>query len=332
MTSSDTKKPSYSRRIMWLAVFVVLLFGGYSAGWFYLADRLQSEAARGIADLNRDGVTAECANLTVRGFPFRIGLYCDSLGYEDKGRDLYAAVGSLRSAAQIYQPTKAVAELDGPLRMSAPGIMPLWLDWDSLRASVRIATPLPERISVATDGLSGMTDPEDGDPVSLFSAGKAEMHLRPNGADLDWAGNFTELEIDPGIVGGRTLPVLDGSGDATVKDGVALVRSGARGLRGRSAEIRALDLSSGDGGVSVSGPVSVGADGLIDASLTIKLRNPPAVSALLVGAFPEAKSQIESTMAGLAMLGGEPSLPLRIVRGRATFGFIPLGNVPPVAQ
>jgi hypothetical protein len=317
---------------MWLAVFVAVLFGGYSAGWFYMADRLQAEAAKAVTDLNRDGVTAECANLTVRGFPFRIGLYCDSLGYEDDGRSLFAAVGSLRSAAQVYQPTKAVAELDGPLRVSAPGIAPLWLDWDSLRASVRVATPLPERVSVAADGLSGMTDPEDGDPVSLFSAGKAEMHLRPNGADVDWATNFTELEIDPAIVGGRTLPVLAGNGDATIKDGVALIRSGATGLRGRSAEIRNLDLSSGDGGVSVNGPVSVGADGLIDASLTIKLRNPPAVSALLVGAFPEAKSRIESAMAGLALLGREPSLPLKIVRGKATLGFIPLGDVPPVER
>ncbi|BCH29623.1 hypothetical protein MesoLjLc_15530 [Mesorhizobium sp. L-8-10] len=317
---------------MWLAVFVVVLFGGYSAGWFYMADRLEAEAARAVADLNKDGVTAECANLNVRGFPFRIGLYCDSLGYEDGGRSLFAAAGSLRSAAQVYQPSKAVAELDGPLRVSAPGIAPLWLDWDSLRASVRIATPLPERVSVATDGLSGMTDPEEGDPVSLFSAGKAEMHLRPNGTDVDWAGNFTELEIDPGIAGGRTLPMLNGSGDVTLKDGVALIRSGARGLRGRSAEIRNLDLSSGEGGVSVSGPISVAADGLIDASLTIRLRNPPAVSALLVGAFPEARSQIESAMAGLALLGREPSLPLRIVRGKATLGFIPLGDLPPVAR
>jgi hypothetical protein len=30
------------------------------------------------------------------------------------------------------------------------------------------------------------------------------------------------------------------------------------------------------------------------------------------------------------MLGSEPSLPLKIVKGKAVLGFIPLGNIKPV--
>ena len=41
MPSRKRAKPNYGRRILWLGVFVVLLAGGYSAGWFYLADRLE---------------------------------------------------------------------------------------------------------------------------------------------------------------------------------------------------------------------------------------------------------------------------------------------------
>lgn len=331
MTSSDMKKPNYSRRFLWLAVFIVLLFGGYSVGWFYVANRLQAEAGRAIAGLNKNGVTAECTNLAARGFPFRIGLFCDRVAYEDAAGNLFAAAGSFRSVAQVYQPTKVIAELDGPLRVSAPGMSPLWLDWDNLRASARLAAPVPERLSAEAEGLSGLTDPEDGDPVSLFSATKAEMHLRPNGADLDWAGRFVELQIDPEAAGGRSLPVLNGSGDATLKGGVEFIRSGSESLRGRSAEIRNLDLSSGEGGVSVSGPVSVDEDGLVDATLTIRIRNPKAVAAILAAAFPEAKAQIDSGFSGLAALGNEPSLPLRIVKGKARLGFIPLGEIPPVA-
>jgi hypothetical protein len=309
---------------------MVLLFGGYTAGWFYLAGRLEAQANAAIADLNTDGVSAECANLTVHGFPFRLGIFCDSLGFADDARGIFAAAGSFRSAAQVYQPAKAIGEIDGPLRLAAPGLLPLWFDWDKLRASARIARPLPERISAEAEGLSGMTDPEDADPVSLFSAARAATHFRPNGGDLDWALSFEGLQVDPAAAGGRVLPVMNGSGDMSLKDGVQVLLSGQETLRGRSVEIRNLDLSSGEGGVVVSGPVSIGADGLVDAQLTIKLRNPPAVAAVLSGVFPEAKRQIDSSFAGLALLGSEPALPLVVTKGRAMLGFIPLGEIPPV--
>ena len=40
MTSSDTTKPKYFGRMIGLAIFVVVLFGGYSLGWFYFAGKL----------------------------------------------------------------------------------------------------------------------------------------------------------------------------------------------------------------------------------------------------------------------------------------------------
>lgn len=330
MTSSEIKPRSSNRRFLWLAIFIVLLFGGYTAGWFYVADRLQKEARAAIERLNKDGVSAQCANLAVRGFPFRLGIFCDSLGYEDGGRDVFAAAGSFRSAAQIYQPRKAIGELDGPLRVAAPGLPPLWIDWDKLRASARLATPLPERVSAEAEGLSGMTDPEDTDPVSLFSAAKAATHFRPAGPDLDWALSFEELKVDQQAAGGRILPVMNGTGDMRLNDGVQILLSRQESLRGRSLEIRGLDLSSGEGGVALSGPVSIGDDGLVDARLMIKLRNPRAVAMLLSGVFPEAKKQIDSSFGALALLGNEPELPLVVAKGKASLGFIPLGEIPPV--
>ncbi|TGS90966.1 DUF2125 domain-containing protein, partial [Mesorhizobium sp. M8A.F.Ca.ET.213.01.1.1] len=83
----------------------------------------------------------------------------------------------------------------------------------------------------------------------------------------------------------------------------------------------------GEARITVSGPLSVDAEGLIDAELTIKLRDPKAVAAILGGAIPERKSEIEQGFAGLAILGNEPSMPLRIVKGKASLGFIPLGKI-----
>ena len=40
--------------------------------------------------------------------------------------------------------------------------------------------------------------------------------------------------------------------------------------------------------------------------------------------------QIRTSFAGLAVMGDNPTLPLKISKGRAMLGFIPLGNVPPL--
>lgn len=331
MTSSAEPKPNYSRRFYWLAAFIVLLFGGYSLGWFWLAGRLESQSRTIIAELNRDGVTADCVNQTVRGFPFRLGLFCDNVSYEDSRTQISARAGSLRSAAQIYQPTRLVLELDGPLVASGPGMAPLKLNWELLHASARMALPLPQRLSVEAKGLTGQFAPDGTTMQPLFTAASAEGHLRPNGNDIDWAGSFTGLAVDANVLDGRQLPLLNGSADATLTDGIALIEGGAKSLRGTSGTIRTLSLATSDAtDITLSGPFSIDADGLIDATLRVTVRDPRGVSTALGAAFPEAKRQIEQGFAGLALLGREPSLPLRIVKGRATLGFIPLGQIPPV--
>ena len=42
------------------------------------------------------------------------------------------------------------------------------------------------------------------------------------------------------------------------------------------------------------------------------------------------ESQIEQGFAGLALLGNEPSMPLKVVKGKASLGFIPLGKIKPL--
>ena len=81
--------------------------------------------------------------------------------------------------------------------------------------------------------------------------------------------------------------------------------------------------------MTLSGPLSVDEQGLIDARLEIRLRNPKAVGEVLGGVIPERKSQIEQGFAALAMLGGG-AMPLTVVKGKASLGFIPLGRIGPV--
>ncbi|WP_137930641.1 DUF2125 domain-containing protein [Mesorhizobium comanense] len=331
MTSPDERQPRNRRILWWLAGFVVLLFAIYSAGWFYLANKVRTEADNTVATLKKNGVLAGCTNLQVSGYPLSFTVTCDNLAYEDDTRNIAASAGSFNAVAQITQPLSPVADLRGPLRTSVPGMMPLWIDWDNLQANVKLSWPLPRRISLQADGLSGQTDPaDDTDPMQLFSAGKASGQLQPNGGDLDYVGSFTDLEIDPNAIGGRVLPALDASGDATLKNGVALIGTQLKSLRGQSVEIRNLDLSSGTARITVSGPLSVDAEGLIDADLMIRIKDPKAVASILGGALPEQKNAIQQGFAALALLGSEPSMPLKVIKSKASLGFIPLGKIKPV--
>lgn len=326
-TAGEKKGPNHGRRLIWLGLFVALLFGGYSAGWFYFASQLEEETVAAIAEMNEGAVSAECANPAVRGFPFRLGLHCDRIGFSDAARGVGMAAGGFRSAGQVYDLTRLVAELDGPALVDLPEAAGLSIDWQALRGSARLAEPLPERLSVEGRALTAQL----GTGAPLASLASFEAHMRPNGGDLDLAVRFEGLELDPAAVEAHKLPALSGHADLSITGGAGLASSGAATLRGQEGAIRILALSAAPNiGVTASGPFSVGRDGLLDAELTLTVRDPEGLSALLGDAFPEARQQISTSLSGLAALGTEPSLPLNIVRGRASLGFIPLGDVPPL--
>lgn len=332
MPSSTAKQPNYGRRILWLTIILLVLFGGYTAGWYWLAGRIQGEVETRVARLNGDGVKAECLNARVEGYPMRIGLTCDGIDYQDDAHGVAASVGRLQTAAQALQPLLTVAQLDGPLRTQAPGTPPLWIDWDDLKASVRLWHPLPDRVSVQIEGLSVQTDPEDGDPVFLFNAAQTEGHLRPNGNDLDWAGSFNGLEIDQNILGQRNLPPLDGESDLTLADGVPLLlqrASGPEALRGKSGTIRQLKLAAEGASISLTGPFSFDAEGYLDAQLTLSWQNTQKLGDVLAGAFPEQGNNIRNILTAIAA-AGQSKAPVSIKKGRVGFSFFTLGQIPPI--
>lgn len=326
MTVTEERTPNYGRRILWLAVFVVILFVGYSVGWYYLADRLVRRAEATIATANRDGVTVECENPVARGFPFRLGVYCDRVAYANAAEAVGLTAGNLRTAGQIYDPLRFVAELDGPATLATPNNGALNVDWERLRASVRWATPLPERVSVEGGNLAAST--ATGAPLATIGA--FEAHMRPNGQDLDLASSFAGVELDPALAEGRTLPVFSGQYDLTINDGVGLRGIQPEDLRGHSGVIRDSSLNLGpDAGFTVNGTFAIGEDGLIDANLKLTVRDPQKLSAVLVKAFPEKRREIRNVASALGFMGNDPTLPLVIERGVAKLAFFKLGDVPP---
>jgi hypothetical protein len=305
----------------------VFLCAAYSAGWYYLADRFEAEAKATIARMNRNGVTAECENPIARGFPFRLGIYCDRVAFLDPAEAVGFSAGGFRSAGQIYDPMRFVAELDSPASLDTPGSGPMNLIWDNMRASVRWAEPLPERISLEGGNVAASLV----DGTQLGTVGDFQAHIRPNGQDLDVATSFDGLAVDPSRVDGRSLPVFSGQSDVTILNGVSLMESGIDNLRGQSGTIREASLFTGPNtGLTISGPFSIGNDGLIDADLKITIRDPNGLSLVLAAVFPENSDQIIAGISALSFMGNAPSLPLTISEGRANISFVKLGKIPPL--
>ena len=83
-SSSRADTSGVTRKLIRLAIAVVLVGALYTGGWFYAASWVKDTVDRQLAASEQGMHSASCSNLTVRGFPFRIGLFCDSVGLDDR--------------------------------------------------------------------------------------------------------------------------------------------------------------------------------------------------------------------------------------------------------
>lgn len=312
-----------ARRFFWF--LVLLLFAGtaYTGGWYWAADRLVQEVRARTGQLP-GGRWLDCENPRATGFPFRIGLHCDAVGFAQDGRLTFDA-GAFRSAAQVYSPFRVVAETDGPARLTFAGYVPFELDWTNAQASARLARPLPEIVSTDFHDLSVTADIAGAPEV--MAADRFQIHMRPAGNDIELGIRFAAFETGEVLTGGVMAP-LDGVIDLVWRDGA--VRLG-RDVAGSSFQVRNVELVGPEGArLSATGAVSVGEDRLIDAELTLTAENVAVAAAVLTRAFPAIAPQIASVAAGLSAMGDRPSLPLTVVDGAISLGFLPLGFLPPV--
>ncbi len=331
MRSSEDTRPNYSRRFFWFALLILLAIAGYSAFWYHFAGRVEAQARAVLAELNTDGVRANCEEPDVRGYPFRIGLFCRSVLYVDARDGIGFRAGAFRSAAQVYDPRHIVGELDGPAVIEIPGLQAIEAEWDVMHASLRLAGSRPQRLSVEGRSVELETGPARATEGSMLHFGTAELHLRPNGTDLDAALRFSGLRLGEPVVPEGVEPApLDGFADLTVTGG-AVPGAFDEGLRNLDAAIRNISVRTTEGaGATLRGDASIDEFGLIDADLQLMVENPQALARFLADLFPERGSEIAMSMAAVAAMGERPMLPLRIDKGDVSLGFLSLGEIPPL--
>ena len=347
-TGSSRSGGSATRKLKWLGVFVLVLIAGYTALWFFLAGRLEAGVETAIARAQENGTSLVCEDREVRGYPFRLGVFCDGTVAETEAGTVRA--GAFRSAAQIYRPGLVISEVDGPFAAEANGAR-IEGQWKTARASTRFGTSqLQLGIFELRDATLNLATP-GATPVAA-TVGALTASTRPNGSNLDAALEVTGLDIEP--IQGRDVPPMDVSLDATVSGaGTALAYDGepVQSLRGRDVELRRLDLGILEGGhILTNGTVAVDDAGLATGEVQVSFSDLEATLGALAGIAPELAPQIEAIrpvlgQAGGGLLGnvlgdaakdadaataGTTQLTITLDQGRARVGFIPLGQVPPL--
>ena len=169
------------RRFRWLLILIVLVCAAWSGAWFYGADYAGKAADKWIAQQAAQGRQWACADREISGYPFRMLIRCKSLHYEGpaSGGTLKIKSGPFRAIVQVYNPKLVLAEAEGPVSVTLPGKKgTIEAKWSQLRASLRIARPIPKRVSVLVEKLAVQVALTNGRNETI-SASNGEFHLRP---------------------------------------------------------------------------------------------------------------------------------------------------------
>src|SRR5690606_6150837 len=125
----------------------------YTGIWYYCGRLLDERVHTTLTRLNGNGVRAHCEEPTVRGYPFRLGVQCRTVFYEDVKEGVSFRAGAIETAANIYEPKHVVMKIDSPATVLLPFIAPFDMRWDALSVSTQLASPLPLRVSAAGSNI-----------------------------------------------------------------------------------------------------------------------------------------------------------------------------------
>jgi len=178
------------RRRLW-PVFVApglffLLAAGWSGFWFYAASQIDAQFEGWRAREAKAGRIYECDKRSVGGFPFRMEVRCENplvtltsqTSQQVADARLTARLKEILVVAQIYDPTKIIAEFTGPAVVAAGAPEPQFsANWTLGQASVAGLPIAPQRISMAFDNPT-LDRMNGAAPVPLLRASHLELHTR----------------------------------------------------------------------------------------------------------------------------------------------------------
>ena len=272
--------------------------------------------------------------------------------------------------SQIWDPKLFIAEFTGPLTAADPGQPPhTTATWTLAQASVRGTPNQPDRASIVVDDLK-LTDspgtPQFDAKHAEFHA-RVQFGSWPHNPAIDLATNLKTASA-PGLspyardaLDADLTAVLHGVKDFAVKPLPILLRDWQAG--GGRFEIQSARIAQGETLATATGTLGLTQAGRLDGALQLNVaglekllpaitqqkgvalnldRAAPALNAIdraVPGLGARLAPQAQNMAVGLLGLLGKPveiegkrgvSVPVRFSDGKASFGPIPLGQVPTV--
>lgn len=317
---------------IFLIIIILLLVCGWSAGWFFVVDKVETEIAKAKDRLEQTGGKVECANQTSSGYPFRISISCDQFEIE-RGASGFKANG-LKSAAQAYQPNNILLELNSPGEFTQPNGVPLNLEWSSMRSNLKAGLSKLNAISFQTKNLTA--SPQTGDQPMAVS--DLQYHERLQGEnDLDIA--IAMINVKDALLG----PFGRHDFDFRTEVSIANIHSEFSKNRSLGALIKTRDVETqiqrlhvvmaDGGGVKISGPASFSPQGVITAKLDIEISDLDKLLALAIQSNPRGEREIKQAGQAIKLLAkadenGVRKFSFAVDQNVMKLGLIPLGRLP----
>ncbi len=321
------------RALIWITLAAALAYGGY---WGVGSRLARSNIEAALGDLRAEG-RAEYSGLSLAGFPSRFDLTVTDPALTSPDGWTRWAAPFVQVFALAYRPNHLIAVWPDrqTLRLGAETIAITSTD---MRASAVFAARSDlalDRSSLVATGLALSSDAGWGVAIA-----EARLATRQSGETSHTVGlEITGAEPSPPLrqlldPEGKLPPTLERihlDADAVFDRPLDRFAGGAR-LEG--IELRDLTLDWGGVKLSLSGALTVGAEGYLEGRLRLHASDWRAVYRVVVALStlkPEIVPTIEAALAQQAETAGSGDaleLPLIFSGGRISLGPLPLGPAP----
>lgn len=334
--SSQSITTGRSKRLWFVLLgLLVVLAALYTGGWYYATGFVRANVLKALGQQNSAGIAGKCENMAFNGFPFSIGLTCDTVTVDNQTRGVSANFDTLSATAPVFQPNHVSWSLKSPAELRTSEGLIISAEWADLQSNLVAKGRGVAQSQTVINGLkAGIVSSFTGQSADVTAA-RTEMHASQNGSDLDFA---IGIENANAVIKDfpQTLPTASTSASVTLTGKAGLLDGSDRqGLHGAAGVLHQAVIDIGDGRVmTLSGPFNFDDNGFLSGQFKLEINQIGPWGDSLTTTLPAAKSIIKTAtkmLKALANGADTVSVDLTADRGRLSLsGFIPLGKIPPI--
>lgn len=333
------RKRSSTRRFKLLMGFALSVLVAWSIFWFVAATILDRQVLRIEHAAVAEGIVADCVGRRVAGFPFRLEMRCQQ-GSRFGDENAIVSVGGTTLTALVYNPSRIIAEVQGPMTLGVDGMPGVVAEWDLAHASARL--DLADHRLTRMDAEVVAPRVTLGDEL-VVEGDEVDLNLRADQQVVD-AVEFA-LRVAAAKVNEMPEPVaLAMRGTA---HGVGSALKGTPELilahwqdEGLVLELDEMTLVHADAMVRADGTLTLRPDGLLDGALTMALAGYDTPLPQLARFAPDHAESVQRLVTNLlnfapkVTVDGRTARRLDVVidKGTVRAGIVPLFKIPPLVS